>query len=311
VGSNTAIGTLIAGFNNANVYSAAGRVVLDGAGNVYASPTPGLLSNILVGGYTVNTDCSLTMTLYDPFSTATTATGITGTGTTSTTPTITGQKSGLATLQGFISNSGQEVDLIATITNAAGATLTLTKMGQFSSCTNATVSGSYSIAGAGAYLASAGSGIVNVGTNTGTTSTGAGTTATGTTTTSGTGPIPGTTPGTYAGAFQPGATTSLGVAFNLLGRFVADGNGNFVADSASLTSPLSAGISGAYLVNADCTGTARLQDKNGVTRDISFVLVNTAAQGSVGAIPQSSAVQQLQFVFSDPGVFGSGAATPQ
>lgn len=293
---------LVAGFNNANVYTAAGRLTLDGMGNVYASPTPTVVSNALVGGYTVNTDCSVTMTLYDPFSTATG--GGTGTGTTATTPTITGQKSGLTTMQGFISNSAQEVDLIATNTNAAGATLTLTKMAQFSSCTNATVSGNYSIIGSGAYLASAGSGMT-------TTGTGTGTTGTGSTSTTGTGPIPGTTPGTYAGAFQPGATTSLGVAFNLLGRFVADGNGNLVTDSSSLTSPLTAGFSGTYLVNPDCTGTARLTDQNNVTRDISFVLVNIAAQSSVGGIPQSSAIQELQFVFSDPGVFGSGIASPQ
>ena len=220
---------------------------------------------------------------------------------------MTGTKSGLTTLQGMILNNGAEIDLIATNTNAAGAVLVLVKTAQFSSCTNATLSGNYTITGSGVYLASAGNGTPNSATGTGTGTTG--TTGTGTTTTTGTTPT--AAAGTSAGAFQSGATGSLGTPFNLLGRFVSNGNGAFISDNAALQSPLSAGFTGTYTVNADCTGTASLSDQNGVTRKISFVVVNTAAQCSVGGIAQSSARQELEYVFSDPGVFGSGVASQQ
>lgn len=309
VGSSTSTGSLVAGFNNANIFAVAGRIFADGMGNLYASPTPGLSSNVLVGTYKVASDCSLTISLYDPFPAATTTTG-TGTGTGTTTGiVVTGTKSGLTTLQGMILNNGAEIDLIATNTNAAGAVLVLVKTAQFSSCTNATLSGNYTITGSGVYLASAGNGTPNSATGTGTGTTGTGTTGTGTTTTTGTTPT--AAAGTSAGAFQSGATGSLGTPFNLLGRFVSNGNGAFISDNAALQSPLSAGFTGTYTVNADCTGTASLSDQNGVTRKISFVVVNTAAQCSVGGIAQSSARQELEYVFSDPGVFGSGVASQQ
>jgi hypothetical protein len=49
-------------------------------------------------------------------------------------------------------------------------------------------------------------------------------------------------------------------------------------------------------------------DAAGVARNIRFVLVNQAAQCSIGASPQSGARPALEFVFSDPGVMGSGIA---
>jgi hypothetical protein len=60
-------------------------------------------------------------------------------------------------------------------------------------------------------------------------------------------------------------------------------------------------------VAIDCTGTARLVDANGVVRNISFVLVNEATP--VGTV--STGAQSLRFVFTDPGVIGSGTASPQ
>jgi hypothetical protein len=268
------------------------------------------MSNVQVGTYNVNTDCSVTVSLFDPFPAAnagmvpvtTTPPGTaTGTGTTTGTGSVTttGVQAGKVTLQGLILNNAAEIDLVATNSSAAGATVRLVKTAQFSSCTNATLSGPYTISGTGEYLPSAGSSTLTSGTGSATT----GTTTTVTTSTP--------TAGTLAGAFFPGVTGSQGTPFNLLGRFVADGTGNFATDSASLASPLTAGFSGTYTVNADCTGNGRLTDQNGVSRNISFVLVNTAAQCSVGAIPQSSSRQDLQFVFSDPGVFGSGKASQQ
>jgi hypothetical protein len=105
------------------------------------------------------------------------------------------------------------------------------------------------------------------------------------------------------GAYASGATGTLGTPFNILGRVVADGNGNFLNDTAGAISPLTANLTGTYTVNADCTGTGRLVDQNNIGRNVSFV---------IGAASQTSAAsQQVQFVFSDPGVFGFGVILPQ
>src|SRR5437016_4843609 len=66
--SNTPIGNLISGLTNRNVFAATGRLFADGMGNWYATPTLGTLAvNPLVGTYNVSADCSITMTVGDPF----------------------------------------------------------------------------------------------------------------------------------------------------------------------------------------------------------------------------------------------------
>jgi len=95
VGSNTGIGKLLTGLANPNVFSSVGRVFADGLGNLYASPTAGLPTNILVGTYNITTSCSITMTLTDPF--VTTTSGSVTTPTTPTPITLTGYITGNAT----------------------------------------------------------------------------------------------------------------------------------------------------------------------------------------------------------------------
>src|SRR5205823_6250019 len=51
VGSNTNLGNLLTGLVNPQVFASAGRVFADGIGNLYASPTTGLMTNILAGTY--------------------------------------------------------------------------------------------------------------------------------------------------------------------------------------------------------------------------------------------------------------------
>src|SRR5882724_10150474 len=149
------------------------------------------------------------------------------------------------------------------------------KTAQFSSCTNASLSGNFGIVGQGMVVS--------------------GTTTTGTTTTGAVGL-------TATGAFSSGVTSTLGTPFNVLGRFVADGSGNLVTDVAATSSPLKRSLTGTYLVNPDCTGTAHLVDSAGTTRNISFILVNAAGQSSA----QTGVRQQMQFVFTDIGVIGTG-----
>jgi hypothetical protein len=276
-GSNTQIGALVTGLNNRNVFTATGRVFADGMGNLYASSSPGsLTTNTLTGTYTVNTDCSITMTIGDPFVTpGTTIGGIVS----ATPPVFVGVNS--LTLEGAIVDSGNlsEIDVVPTGNNTAGAVVTFTKTAQFGACSNASLSGNYGIVGSGMFSSSAGTGVTTGGTVVATTTT---------------------------GAFTSGATSPLGTPFGLLGRFVADGGGNLVTDSAGTASTVKRSITGTYLVNADCTGTAHLVDSAAVARNISFVLVNEA-----GASVQTSARQAILFVFSDPGVIGSGEAKIQ
>src|SRR5882724_1358884 len=120
VGSNTGIGKLLTGLANPNVFSSVGRVFADGLGNLYASPTAGLPTNILVGTYNITTSCSITMTLTDPFVTTTS-----GSVTTPTTPTP-------ITLTGYI--TGNATQLVMYGTN--GAVVRFLKTPQGGSCDN-------------------------------------------------------------------------------------------------------------------------------------------------------------------------------
>jgi hypothetical protein len=117
------------------------------------------------------------------------------------------------------------------------------------------------------------------------------------------------TPGTGSctGAYTFGATGQLGTPFSLLGRFVADGNGNLVTDLSGQTSPTGMNLTGTYTVNSDCTGTGRLIDSNNIARDILFVLVNQTSQGG----SPSGVGQALSFVFNDTGVLGGRSALLQ
>jgi len=233
----------------------------DGLGNLFASSTAGSLGATLAGTYIVNADCSITMTLTDPFLTSSS-----GTGTTTTTG------ASVSLVGTVVDVNSNEIDLVSTGSSSAGAVLTLTKTIQFSSCTNASLSSNYGVSGQGMYNATGGNGIAI----------GGGTTAT--------------------GAFTSGVTGTLGTAFSLLGRFVADGAGNFVQDFAGTASPVQRSITGTYLVNPDCTGTGRFMDTAGVGRNIGFVLVNQSG---------GSTRPELEFVFTDVGVFGGGIAKQQ
>jgi len=182
----------------------------------------------------------------------------------------TGTTGATVTLEGEVTDN--RIEAVVTGANAAGATVTFVRTTQANSCSNANIQGNYSIVGNGFGLATTG----------------------GTTTT--------------AGAFSPGANGTLGAPFNLLGRFTADGSGNLVADSTVTPSPLKRTLTGTYTVNVDCTGTAMLVDTGGITRNVSFVLVNDSNRCVSGP---NSGSQSIQFVFTDSGFVGNGSASRQ
>jgi len=276
--SSTPWGRFVGNLASNGVFSGGLRVYADGLGSLYTSSTTGgPISNSPAGFYAVGGDCSVTASLKDPFITpATTQPGIP----TPTAPAV--------TLEGELIDSNH-IEFVVTGANAAGATVTLLKTAQFNGCTATSVSGSYGILGSGLVLAAS--------VPTGTTSTTIGSGSTTTTT---------TTPAT--GAFTSGVATTLATPFNLLGRFVADGAGNLLPDTTLSQSPLTRTVTGTYNVNTDCTGTAKLVDPTGLTRNIDFVVVNPAAQCLSAPANTRS---QLQFVFSDTGVNGGGTATQQ
>jgi len=252
-------------------FESVGRIFADGMGNFYATDaTAVLLTNTLVGSYTVNPECSVTMSLRDPF--PATAGGLV---TTTGGPTI--------TLEGEIIDG--RIEAVATNTNAAGAIITFAKTSQFNACSNATLVGNFGIVGSGVVVPGA---VVP----------------------------PVTTPPTGGivtpnGAFSSGTATTLGTAFNLLGRLNADGTGLLNPDPINLPSPLKRTLTGTYTVNVDCTGTAHVVDvTTGLTRNLNFVLVNESS-GSTASTTTGAPQQSLRFVFSDPGVIGGGTATLQ
>jgi hypothetical protein len=179
---------------------------------------------------------------------------------------------GTVTLEGEIldPSTSSEIDVVPTGVSSSGAVVTLIKTVQFGACNNASVSGNFGVLGQGMV-------------------TSAGITP---------------TPTTITGAFNSGVTGTLGTPFNLLGRFVADGTGILGTDVAATSDPVKRLLTGTYLVNADCTGTAHLVDSAATARNIGFVLVNASA------VP-TSAREQLRFVFTDTGVFGTGVADQQ
>jgi hypothetical protein len=123
VGSNTSIGNLLTGLVNPMAFASVGRIFADGIGNLYASPTSGLLTNILAGSYTVNTNCSITINLLDPFATPS--------GTVTTPPTTTPIPTPV-TLTGYVTASGTEIDTLG----RNGAVVIFRRVAQAGNCNN-------------------------------------------------------------------------------------------------------------------------------------------------------------------------------
>jgi hypothetical protein len=100
-------------------------------------------------------------------------------------------------------------------------------------------------------------------------------------------------------------TSTASAPFSIVGRTVADGNGNFYEDSIGLTSLLTKReITGTYTVNTDCTGAMTLITSDGTKRNANFVEV------LVGPTLNNASLA-IELAFTDPGVVGSGVAQQQ
>jgi hypothetical protein len=239
--SNTQIGNLISSLNGGAGFGSASVLYFDGAGNVLtASSASSFVGSTVVGTYTVNSDCTINVTLTDVFNTTTAGAGTTAT-------------LGKTTLIGLIVDGGTEIILTAPQTTSSTTGNTPLVTGQFASrlsirlirtynygCTVANLTGSYALIG---------DGFVEVPSTLGTTTTtGTGTTGTGTTTTTTT------------------TTTQTVQPVNFLGVVTFDGAGNVIPQTVASSSPLGAfQYKGTYTLNANCSGTMTLSSPTSTT----------------------------------------------
>lgn len=271
-GSATPVGQLIGGMTNSSPFSAVGRIVADGAGNLLASPTPaGALTS--VGSYTVNQDCTISLTLNDVFvgmpvtppGTAgdvgagnTGSSGSAAGGTTSSSATPSSIK-----LEGVVLDRGSEVGLAQAGDPNSGAVVTLRRALQFGGCSDGSLSGGLGLVSQASVTAG----------------------------------------GTGSGSAPTG--------YSLIGRLSADGTGTFLRDAQASQSPLQdAQLTGSYTVADDCSGTAQLVDSTGATHAVNFMIIQTGTTTSSPTTPQPT-FPAILFTFTDHGVIGFGSAKHQ
>jgi len=129
--SNTELGNLLGSIAAASPFSATGVLTFDGAGHVLASAVPQGGLNVIVGSYSINPDCTITISLTDAFGTTTTP----------------------QSLMGIVLNAGTEVDLgpvpaaagSASNQSASSLTITLTRPLYPSGCSVSNLSGAYAL----------------------------------------------------------------------------------------------------------------------------------------------------------------------
>lgn len=132
---------LVASAAGVTPFGVVGNIQADGNGNLLAATTAGG-SNVPVGTYTVNSDCTIMVTLNN------TTTTTESNGTTTTTITAT------ATFEGAVLPNADQIDLVETGA-ASGTVLTLRRTVQINACTNASLSGTYLFLGSGSNFSAA------------------------------------------------------------------------------------------------------------------------------------------------------------
>jgi hypothetical protein len=167
--SNTQIGTLIQALNGGGVFSSANVFYFDGAGHIsIAASSASFMGTSVVGTYTVNSDCTINVSLTDVFNTTSTSAGVPATQAT-------------ATLIGLVLGGGTELYLSVPQSATSKNGNTPLVPGEFATrlsielirtptygCSVASLTGSYGLVGSGFLAVSATS---STGTSTGTSAT--------------------------------------------------------------------------------------------------------------------------------------------
>jgi hypothetical protein len=141
--SNTPIGKLISGVNAGVPFSASGILYFDGQGNITASLSSSVSGQVKVGTYTVNNDCTMSVTLTDTLNTAPSS------------PTNINPTFATAHLIGLVVGAGSEIILTTKpsipLVNglfASPLAIQLVRAQPFG-CSTASLSGSYALIGTG------------------------------------------------------------------------------------------------------------------------------------------------------------------
>jgi hypothetical protein len=267
--SSTPIGSLVGGVTGLSPFAVVGRVAADGAGNLFATPSASSTPQ-QVGTYTVNPDCTISVTLNDVFvgislappgtSGATSGSGMPSSSSTTTAAGSAAPTPASIKLEGLILAQGAQIDLMQTGASDTSATVTMQRVFQFGGCSDASLTGVF--------------GLVSQINSTAL-------------------PSSGTTGSTSGGNVDNGSLTTT----SFIGRLNADGAGNFTTDALAAQSSLAAlQLTGTYTVNPDCSGTAQFANSSGTTYGADFVIVQSL-NGSVVAGPQRSE-PELLFTFT-------------
>jgi hypothetical protein len=129
--SPTPVGSSLRGALGTAPFAAIGRLVADGQGGLFAGSSEAVYITTRVGSYSVTTECTLNMTVVDGF-----------------TPNDPVAPAGTVSFTGILQSRGGESNLIQT-TGGSGTTLSLSRAQVANSCSNATFSGPYGLAGTG------------------------------------------------------------------------------------------------------------------------------------------------------------------
>ena len=133
--SNTQLGRLLGGVAGASIGAVTGQLYFDGNGSIFASSTIGGAPGTIVGSYIVNSDCTVTVSLQDAFSSAVHPTPVPFTG--------------------LLANGGSEIDLVPSAQIPAGNTvpptslLQLVRINAQTTCSASTLTGPYALIGNG------------------------------------------------------------------------------------------------------------------------------------------------------------------
>jgi hypothetical protein len=265
--SNTPIGQLIGGLDGLSPFALLGTIRADGTGNFLAAANA-TGTPAQVGNYSVNSDCTISVKLTDVFvGLPVTPPGTSGMSSTGNT--------GNGSFAGRSATPPTPVSIkLEGLILDGGAEIDLVQIG--TSDTGAVITLRRALQTFGACTD------LNVN-----------------------GPFDLVVRGSFVQTGSSGANGNSTVPTNFIGRFVANGAGEFTSDALGAQSPLQElQLTGTYTVNADCSGTAQLVDSTRVTHNATFVIV----QAEFGRDHTSP---ELLIGLTDPGVNGFGFARQQ
>jgi hypothetical protein len=267
--SNSEVGNLLAGIAAGNQFGLSGVLTFDGAGNIDATSSASYGTSQVAGNYSVNPDCSVSVSLTDVFGTNTIPAKFVGIILERGLEIDLTNASTLA-LQTMTTSSTSSPGTTATTSTGQGLTIKLVQVLNRNGCSVATLGGLYGFVLNPDQIQQTGS------------------TATGTT---------GSTTGTTsASTIQP--TPVIGYLF-------FDSAGGITAQPTVSTTYSSLVFTGTYTVNSDCTGTMSISSSSASTANstsTTYTTTTTTTTTTTSAVPNQTLT--IDFVISPATVTG-------